>query len=553
MATQLYPRVQITTQALQRRRAAVARSNATRLLVPFISSKGPENEIVEIDSLSDFTEMYGGLSYTTPGQEQILNIGKWLAGGGIVCACRITNTLVRGEDDEEDENANKTKFSKLKYASTHSGDITGDGSTEPTEITGFKFGAVAKYSGKYYNDLSVSIDFNANGTFNINVGYKVANSSKYTTIEKYNNLTIDTIYKFINASQYIGELTVEYPAGYDSDDWATYAKYTITATQGTEPNDEGKDIEYSDYESRLTEVLNLVLAPRLTTQIDCFIDCGYSKETKNKLAVLFGAVIKDNSASTITTRRTDIFAIFTTFVLDYANGKGTGKHSSENTIVYNLFRDEVFNVDEETYNIAVYDLYAKVIDNYSSLKSGNEVEVPITYFLAELIPFIDAQYGIQYAPAGKQRTLLGNELLWVSANLSATEKENHYRAGINYIERDQDGYCFMTQLTFTQQDTTLKFINHERTLLKIQKDLEVIGRNYIHEINDAITKKNLTNQLNSYINNWISNRTLRNDTALAVYDANENETLENQELLIALDLIFNRTVEIISVEITCSE
>ena len=74
MALQLHPRVQITTQALQRRRATVARSTATRLLAPFICSKGPENEIVEIDNLSDFTEMFGGLSYTTPGQEQILNM-----------------------------------------------------------------------------------------------------------------------------------------------------------------------------------------------------------------------------------------------------------------------------------------------------------------------------------------------------------------------------------------------------------------------------------------------------------------------------------------------
>ena len=521
MALQLHPRVQITTQALQRRRATVARSTATRLLAPFICSKGPENEIVEIDNLSDFTEMFGGLSYTTPGQEQILNIGKWLAGGGIVCACRLTDAGL------SDATAKKTEYSKTEKTLT--------------------INAVAKYSGKYYNDIRLLIDFNTNASFNISVLYQPANVSRASTIEKYNNLTIETIYKFINASQYIGSLEFD---GVDT----TERLREILGTDKTDSIEVSKKTDGADFNitdakfiDLFKTVLPTVIQSRLTTPIDVFIDCGYSTDVKKILGKLFGATVDVTGMADV--KRDDIFAIFTTKVLSAKTGKIAVGASWD----YSTFSNNVFKLDEETYNIAVYDQYAKVVDNYSSLKSGNEVEVPMTYFLAELIPFNDAQYGLQYAPAGKQRTLIGSELLWISNNYTSTEKENCYTAGVNYVERDQDGYCFMTQLTFTQQDTTLKFINHERVLLKIKKDLEILGRNYLHEINDAITKKNLLNQLNSYLNNWIQNRTLRNLSSVAVYDATENETLENQELLIALDLVFNRTVEIISVEITCSE
>lgn len=90
MATYNYPHVDITTKALTRRTPSVAESTATILLAPFVCDRGPENELVTIDSMADFVATYGNLDYSKPGQRQILNIGKWLAAGGRVKALRYT-------------------------------------------------------------------------------------------------------------------------------------------------------------------------------------------------------------------------------------------------------------------------------------------------------------------------------------------------------------------------------------------------------------------------------------------------------------------------------
>ncbi len=90
MATYNYPHVDITTKALTRRTPAATESTATTLLAPFVCDRGPDNELVDIDSMADFVATFGNLDYSVYGQRQILNIGKWLSAGGRVKALRIT-------------------------------------------------------------------------------------------------------------------------------------------------------------------------------------------------------------------------------------------------------------------------------------------------------------------------------------------------------------------------------------------------------------------------------------------------------------------------------
>ena len=89
MVTYTYPHVEITQKVLQSRQPTVTESTATRLLAPFVSDRGPSNQLVAIDSYSDFINTFGELDYKKEGQEQILYIGNWIANGGRVCACRL--------------------------------------------------------------------------------------------------------------------------------------------------------------------------------------------------------------------------------------------------------------------------------------------------------------------------------------------------------------------------------------------------------------------------------------------------------------------------------
>lgn len=84
-----YPHVEISTKALPRRTPAVVESTATTLLAPFMCDRGPANELVAIDKISDFNSYFGTLDYSKANQRQILNIGNWLTAGGRVLACRI--------------------------------------------------------------------------------------------------------------------------------------------------------------------------------------------------------------------------------------------------------------------------------------------------------------------------------------------------------------------------------------------------------------------------------------------------------------------------------
>jgi hypothetical protein len=92
-----YPRVDINVKALTHAVPTATESTATTLLVPFACDRGPENVLVPIDTMSDFTSYFGTLDYSLLAQRQILNAGKWLENGGRVEACRITQTAFQSQ------------------------------------------------------------------------------------------------------------------------------------------------------------------------------------------------------------------------------------------------------------------------------------------------------------------------------------------------------------------------------------------------------------------------------------------------------------------------
>ena len=230
-----YPHTNISVNALQRRRPVAVESDATTLLAPFTCDRGPENELVAIDSFSDFQAVFGELDYSIPNQRQVLNIGRWLAGGGRVLACRLTD--VNSKDLEGNKNGDAVIASDAKYILCSGNDTTSvltknnfelklikndvqaDSlinneyyaytNSEINSLRGYLLTATAKYSGTYYNNLSVIFEAKNNnpGYFDISV-VQEKNGSKLT-VEKFRNKTFSDFNSIESSSSYIGELMIQ--------------------------------------------------------------------------------------------------------------------------------------------------------------------------------------------------------------------------------------------------------------------------------------------------------------------------------------------------------
>ena len=231
-----YPHTEISINALQRRRPVVAESDATTLLAPFVCDRGPENELVAVDSFSDFQAIFGELDYSIPNQRQILNIGRWLTGGGRVLACRLTDINDNSTDNDGNLTRKAEKAGNETYiicsnntnTATYNSDdfnsaIISNNASEGLvngiyypytqsaikNIIAYKLSATAKYSGTYYNSLSVVFEAKNNnpGYFDISVVQTVGSSS--ITVERFRNKTFSDFNSIETTSQYIGELMLQ--------------------------------------------------------------------------------------------------------------------------------------------------------------------------------------------------------------------------------------------------------------------------------------------------------------------------------------------------------
>jgi hypothetical protein len=422
-------------------------------------------------------------------------------------------------------------------------------------IGGIKFAASAPYEGSFYNDIQVQIqtsELQTNTKTNVKSMYftiTVQYTQNGTTValEKFKNIAFDKLYTIDSMSEYVKNIKIiNSSTGTEITSLDDTASATLLATfkssqvanliVTTKALDGAMNIE-----SVLVSQLREILKKPLETPFDVMIDCGYTKQTKLDLIELFCS-LTDNIETTV---RNDAFLYLTDYVVVDSN---TGRSDLDDTeIAIDDLRPNTINGQSCDYsNMEVIDQYATVQDIYSE-NSGKEVYVPLTYFVAGLVPANDAVNGPQWPVAGLTRGVIKNAI-WINHIPTASEKQAHYDSHLNYAEKDDRGTCFMCQLTGTLDDTALKFTNNSRALLKMKKQLTLIARNYLHEFNDRLTKTNLLNALNTYLSNWIQNRTLSYGS-VTLTDSTEDQTLSDEEIEIGLTVKFTGTIEVISIGI----
>jgi hypothetical protein len=265
-----------------------------------------------------------------------------------------------------------------------------------------------------------------------------------------------------------------------------------------------------------------IVDPRITdkkqVEIDVILDGNQDPDVKNAMADLAKDIRKD----------------FMTIV----DTGFTGNYSQALD-----FRQNTFTVNSKF--VAIFTQDAVVYDEYS----GRDIKVTSPYFLASKIPSVDEEYGIHWPFVGPRRGSISGQKS-VSWFPTEPQKEQLYKAQINYIEQDPRRTKFGSQLTSQVTVSALSNISIMRTLLRIQRDIEKLAEDYPFEFNDTETYDSFQYSLNSYVDKWVKNRACEYITATVYaseYDKQQKIARVKVEMKftslierIFIDLIVNR-------------
>ena len=143
---------------------------------------------------------------------------------------------------------------------------------------------------------------------------------------------------------------------------------------------------------------------------------------------------------------------------------------------------------------------------------GRWQKVTMTYFVAGKIPANDITYGLHWTFVGPRRGVIDSfeKLSWAP---NAQNQERLYKNQINYTRVTQSRTMLYGNLTSQTIMSALSDINHVRTLLRIQREVEALFEDYIFEFLDDTTLSAMNYALQEYMVKWTNNRALQSFTA----------------------------------------
>lgn len=399
--------------------------------------------------------------------------------------------------------------------------------------TDVEYAIQARYHGDYYNDLIFVVEpCSTEKYFNFKI-YKKTISGR--PLEQFLSIEETKALAALSSSEYIeiinGENFVNFLVSLSKD-----SDNIECPLVGTTHNKTYSNIINDVLKNFWNNEVKTLLANRLETPVDILFDAGYPYSIKKAMYDL----VSNHGTDPL---RPDIILILDRFVL---NEKLKLNPPSDALVAGETLTGETFaeGFDYGTTNVAYYEQYFTINE---PTFADQDIYVTPTYFLSKLFIYNDLTYGIQYPTAGLRRAEL-EDAIWMNKNPDADQKEAWFQKRHNYAEKTSRETAFMSQRVVDGSNdydyTALSFLNNNRVLEKMKKELEFIGRSYLHEFNDAITIANMSVALNKYVANWIANRTL----SLGTVEVVQNEVSENA-LDINLTIRFTNTIEVINVSI----
>ena len=513
--TYSYPHVGISVTAKEHVTAAAEAADTTVLFVPFVSERGPIKTVKKIHSLEEFQSTYGEIANYVDrlGKHTAFNIMNWLTAGGTIYAYRLSN-----------ENATKATFSNGNYSIT------------------------AKEYGDYLNDYSIKVQKSGNDSLYVSLINSLGN-----TIERIYVTGAEAGKSLSLASEYLESITITNISSESQtlkpvkgqegeatdgigDLYISALRYfwgTSTALVSDDTVDSGIGVS-TGTEKLTSATAKDVLGNPLEYQIDLIMDAGYPSDIKLAMMKFISDYDKEGSERGANDQpvRDDIRGVFEIY------------ESNKDSYTCDQTKTQITEYNKDP-NIFVFSQDVTITDG---IFDNKQVTVGPTYFLSSLIPANDIDNGIQFPVAGTRRAELEG-IVSLSWNPMPEEKQTLFDNRINYIEKDSRGYYFMGNRTMEKanskdNNTALTFMNNSRVVCRMVHELELLGREYLFEFNDATTLANMSARLNSYVSTWIANRTLSYGEVTVVKSSTSEEAVN-----LTLNIKFTGTIEVISVDI----
>lgn len=178
----------------------------------------------------------------------------------------------------------------------------------------------------------------------------------------------------------------------------------------------------------------------------------------------------------------------------------------------------------------------------------NLVDIPVTttYELAGRLPSHVSNYGIHKPFVGPNRGIISGfkSLDWTPAD--EYEKEDLYKARINYIEQDSKQTRYMMQLTSQSKRTALSNINNVLVLLDIGSIIRKISKGYPFEYATSDVLKNFQNDCVSGTKKYLDNGACKRINISVIQKDQDNEL---GIVRVILDIAFNNLIERIGISL----
>lgn len=195
---------------------------------------------------------------------------------------------------------------------------------------------------------------------------------------------------------------------------------------------------------------------------------------------------------------------------------------------------------ESSYYYGIFGQSYTVYDTFTS----QDIPVTATYILASKIPQNDNDFGIQFPFVGPTRGLITGikNLDW---NPDEYEKEDLYKARVNYAEQDYRTTKFMSQNTSQYKTSALSNINNVRVLMEMIRAVDNLSEGYKFEFPNQATLNSFNQELTSVMSQWISNGACSTASATAYQNAYDQE---QKIARVRIDVVFNNVIERIVIE-----
>lgn len=485
--------------------------------VPFLSRRGPDNELKFIGGLNEFKDLYG-----TP---NIFDFGKSYGQGPYICWQHLTVSTslfaIRClPDDAEYSNLflilNTDTTAVMNTISYTSMNSKAELDTKVAAVVGNDTPVGYFYPigrGDSYDDFAIKLSTHANtnldGVYILDV-YETQADGDDLIVESFEISFDENAIDDSSESMYIVDVLERFSKNikfiaHEVNLNTALGTSVVFDTESTLPihlanGSEGTLVSVDGVTGKRT--INSTTATQVLTQ-------GYTSLLTNPKTNL----TEDNTS--------DLDNIYFTLVYDagYPSDVKTAAYSLVNDIrrdcvciadngdnvSYTASIDSRININ--TFNsryIALYEPYSKVYDVFT----GRDLWLSPVFHMARMVPLNDRLYEVWYASAGFNRgTIASIKELRFSPKLG--QRDQMYLNQLNPIVKFNVGNTMWGQLTSQKKPTALQDLNVIRLLLYIKRALEQFCKFFIFEFNDAPTWNEVTEGIAPFLERIKSKRGLK--------------------------------------------